>query len=260
MQKTFAAASFAALFGMAGNVLAADLYSAGSLKDAPVYAPVTSWTGFYAGANGGYAWSATDSKLDATAYEYWNGYDDPAKTLSPSGGFGGGQIGYNWQQGHLVFGIETDIQGAAVSGSGRLDQLGGDASAFAKSDLNWFGTLRGRAGYSFDSSLVYFTGGFAYGGVKDSLGVTSPGGDATKVAKEDTETGYVLGGGIEHSLSPSWSLKAEYQYIDLGSTRLSASAGDECAWATASFRADHAYHTIRIGLNYHIHDEYVPLK
>jgi outer membrane immunogenic protein len=263
MQKTLAAAAFAVTLGMGAGAFAADLYSSGSLKDAPVYVPVTSWTGFYLGVNGGYAWSAKDGKLDASACEfcYFGGpFEASGKSLSPSGGFGGGQMGYNWQEGRLVFGIETDIQGAGIEDSRHLDLIGGDAAAFAKSELNWFGTLRGRIGYTFDQTLVYFTGGLAYGGMKDTLSVTSPWGDTTKVSKEDTKTGYVLGGGLEYKFNPSWSLKAEYQYIDLGRTKLSADAGDECAWATASLRAEHAYNTVRVGLNYHIHNEYVPLK
>jgi outer membrane immunogenic protein len=265
MQKTLVAASFAALLGMGGTVLAADVYSSGgSLKDAPVYVPVTTWTGFYVGANGGYAWGATDGKLDASSgvgcYEYCYGYGDGQRSLSPSGGFGGGQIGYNLQRDRFVFGIEADLQGAGIEDSARVDMLGGDASAAAKSELNWFGTVRGRVGYTLDQTLVYFTGGLAFGGVKDTLSVMSPLGDMTKVSKDDTKTGFVLGGGLEHKLNPAWSIKAEYQYIDLGSTKLSADAGDYCAWATASLKEDHAYHTIRVGLNYHIHDEYVPLK
>ena len=53
MQKTLVAASFAALLGMGASASAADIYSGGSLKDGPVYAPVNTWTGFYFGANGG---------------------------------------------------------------------------------------------------------------------------------------------------------------------------------------------------------------
>jgi outer membrane immunogenic protein len=265
MQKSLLAATLAALFGMGGTASAADVYSGGSTKDGPVplYAPVTSWTGFYAGVNAGYAWG-NDSTLSAFACEYCFREEDPFDAgrtkLSPAGGFGGGQIGYNWQSGRFVFGIEADIQGGDISDTASLSLLGGDAFARAASRLDWFGTLRGRLGYAADNWLFYGTGGFAYGGVRDTLSVTSPWGDTSTVGKSEVRTGYVVGGGVEYKLNPSWSLKGEYQFIDLGRDRLSATAGDECAWATASLKADHTYNTVRVGLNYHFGETYQPLK
>ncbi len=65
------------------------------------------WTGFYVGINGGYGWSVDgDQFLGGNVGFGSHGRD-------PKGGFGGGQIGYNWQApgGHLVLGVETDLQG-----------------------------------------------------------------------------------------------------------------------------------------------------
>jgi outer membrane immunogenic protein len=266
MQKTLLAATAAALLGMGGAVSAADIYSGGSTKDAPVplYAPVASWTGFYVGVNGGYAWG-NDGTLSAFACEYcyWERYytDDAGRAkLSPSGWFGGGQIGYNWQSGSLVIGIETDIQGAGISDKASLSLLEGDASAFAKSQLDWFGTVRGRLGFISGDMLFYGTAGFAYGGVKDTLNVSILGDTKTRI-REETQTGLAAGGGVEYKINPSWSFKAEYLFIDLGSDKLSASAGDGyCAWATASLRADHSYNIVRAGLNYRLGETYQPLK
>jgi outer membrane immunogenic protein len=265
MEKTLIAASFAALLSMGGAASAADIYSGGSTKDAPAYAPVASWTGFYAGVNGGYAWG-NDGKLSAEAckYCYWYGpYDEGKKTLSPEGGFGGGQIGYNWQgvlHPHFVFGIEADIQGGDITGSSSLKLLHGHAAASAKSELDWFGTVRGRLGYAIDNVLFYGTGGFAYGSVKDTLSVTPPWGNAKSAKKDETETGYVVGGGVEYKFNPSWSLKAEYQFLDFGSDKLSKDAGNCYSWATASLKSDHSYNTVRAGLNYHFGNTYEPLK
>src|SRR5208337_2426615 len=132
--------------------------------------------------------------------------------LSPSGGFGGGQIGYNWQgilHPHLVLGAEADIQGAGIEDKG-TDKFGDPY----KSHLDFFGTVRGRIGYAMDSSLFYFTGGFAYGGIKNE--VDFPYFSGASYIKDTTATGYVLGGGWEYKFSPAWSAKAEYQYINLG--------------------------------------------
>jgi outer membrane immunogenic protein len=272
---------------LAMNANAADIYRAPegvSYKDAPVYSPI--WTGFYAGVNGGYGWSADDSKLAGTAkgLQGCPGNEEVCeptpvsgsgrKTFDTSGGFGGGQIGYNWQPvsggykdgqtlSHFVFGIEADIQGAGIDGSSSLTLLSsapGTASATGKNDLDWFGTVRGRLGYAMDATLLYFTGGLAFGGVHDTLSVTPTAGSTSTASKSDTETGFVLGGGVEHLFSPRWSAKIEYQYIDLGDDKLSATAGSGGNKAEATLDAEHKYHTVRVGLNYHFDRGYEPLK
>jgi outer membrane immunogenic protein len=276
----------ASAIAIVASANAADLYKAspaGGYKDSG-YVPADSWTGFYVGVNGGYGWSADDSKLAGSAYEFTcnnpssntrkekglNLANNWASCFAPQnvktgydqeGGFGGGQIGYNFQRDRLVFGIEADIQGSDISGDGKVSLLSGYANASASSKLDWFGTVRGRLGYSFERTLVYFTGGFAYGGTEDSLTVKAWDGLVSKKSKSETRTGYALGGGIEHLISPSWSLKAEYQYIDLGSDKISAQAG-YCAFdlTSATLNAEHAYHTVRVGLNYHVAPSYEPLK
>jgi outer membrane immunogenic protein len=265
------------LFGLVSAVAlitsanAADMYRApegvGGYKDGPAYVANT-WTGFYVGVNGGYGWSAGSTDLSFTGSDN-NGVDAPNvhgnKSLDPSGGFGGGQIGYNWQHDRIVFGVEADIQGAGINDNASQTLTNASGVVFsgaAKSELDWFGTVRGRLGYSFDRALVYFTGGLAFGGVKDRLSLAAidglPG-TTVLTTKNDTQTGYVLGGGLEYALSPAWSVKAEYQYINLGSEKLSAVADGEDK-NTGSVNVDHSYHTVRVGLNYHIHQDYEPLK
>jgi outer membrane immunogenic protein len=251
---------------------AADLYKAspaGGYKDSG-YVPVDTWTGFYLGVNGGYGWSTDNSKLQGDAYccQVENikslvvvAPSAPNRvTFSSEGGFGGGQIGYNFQRDRLVFGIEADIQGSGIEGNGKLSlPYGGEARAH--SELDWFGMVGGRLGYLFDNTLVYFKGGFAFGGVKDSVTATAYYGSPVTVSKDETRTGHSLGGGIEHKINPAWSLKAEYQYIDLGSSKLQAEASsDYPCYATGNLNAEHAYHTVRVGLNYHVLPSYEPLK
>ena len=176
---------------------AADIYrapEAGGYKDGPAYVAVD-WSGLYVGVNGGYGWS------DNSFYE---------------GGFGGGQIGYNIQRGTFVFGLETDFEASGITGGGI--------------NYDYFGTVRGRAGVTFDRALLYATGGFAYG-------------DVSFPGFSHTETGYVVGGGLEYKLTPQWSGKIEYQYIDLDSSH----------W-------EKQINTIRVGVNYFVGGGYVPLK
>lgn len=176
----------------------------------------------------------------------------PFHGLSPEGGFGGGQIGYNWQgiwHPHLVLGIEADIQGAGI------EDKGTDGVLNYKSSLDWFGTVRGRIGYAADRALVYFTGGFAYGGVRNS--VSNAGVD---YSFSGTATGYVLGGGLEYKITPAWSVKAEYQYINLGKNDPVSAGGFAFTSLPTTTLDDDAYHTVRVGLNYHFGQGFEPLK
>jgi outer membrane immunogenic protein len=220
---------------------AADIYSGpssvGGYKDS--YIPAV-WTGWYAGVNGGYGWTENSDQYALSTIAF--------SGLSPEGGFGGGQIGYNWQgiwHPHLVLGIEADIQGGDITDR-RVDSVG----EFVKSNLDWFGTVRARLGYAVDRTLVYATGGFAYGGLK--AGVTTPGGASAGFS--DTVTGYVAGGGVEYKFTPAWSVKAEYQYVNFGKTEFSPAVNPLVKYE------DDAYHTVRVGLNYHILPTFEPLK
>lgn len=115
---------------------------------------------------------------------------------SPGGFIGGLQAGYNFQFGSpFVLGIETDFAFTGMS-----------AGYYG---LDYLGTVRARLGYSFDRILVYGTGGFAYGqGSADFFGLSSTA----------NQTGWTLGAGAEVAVDRNWSMRAEYLYVDLGST------------------------------------------
>jgi outer membrane immunogenic protein len=210
----------ASVVAMTAAANAADMYRAPAPSAGAPYVGVN-WSGFYVGVNGGYGWNS--ASLDAGAN-------------SPKGGFGGGQIGYNAQRGNFVFGIESDIQGAGIKAT----------SYGADTEMNWFGTARGRLGYAFDRVLVYGTGGFAYGNVKDS---------ALGSSISETQLGWVAGGGVEYKFSPSWSAKAEYQFMSLDATD-AAGAGRLGDFALSRTEVS----TARLGVNYFVSPSYEPLK
>jgi outer membrane immunogenic protein len=200
---------------------AADL-GRGGYKDGPVYA-VVDWTGFYAGFNAGGGSSASSGDL------------------SPSGGFAGGQIGYNWQGAfglgsRWVLGIEADLQGSGIE----------DSAFGLKSGLNWFGTVRGRIGYAFGPTLIYGTGGFAFGEVENTV---------APIKVTETQTGYVLGGGVEYKFNPAWSIKGEYQFISLDA---SDPLGAGALGFTGRDRSE--INTFRVGLNYRFGQSFPDLK
>jgi outer membrane immunogenic protein len=261
-------AAGALIVGVQAN--AADLSGYGGgysgYKDGPAYAPTSIWSGFYAGVNGGYGWRQSSDQFAYPACDggvACGGLTYPAfDGVGASGGFGGGQIGYNWQSFFgtpaLVAGVETDIQGSGIGGK-TVTSL----NETFKTNLDWFGTVRGRLGYSSYNALLYFTGGFAYGGLRGH------GEDTTYIPasvydSSSTGTGYVLGGGLEYKFNPAWSLKAEYQYLDFGKHDVAFASGNPTPGPTiqtdGSKLTNDAFHTVRIGLNYWVSPAYEPLK
>jgi len=197
---------------------------------APVEAPF-SWTGFYFGLNGGYGWgrsSWSDPTLGADSGSF-----------NTSGGLLGGQLGYNWQTGSVVLGIETDADWTNIKGS--TAGLGGvclaDGGGLCQTKQDWFGTTRGRIGYAFGRFMPYVTGGAAYGDIKALQSTSS----ATQ-----TKFGWSAGGGVEYSLDRNWSAKLEYLHLDLGTATLfSAAAG------RPSLSVPVTDDLVRAGMNYH---------
>jgi outer membrane immunogenic protein len=253
-------------------VLALAITASAPASAGPAYG-TANWSGFYVGVNGGYGWNAGNmgnNVVDVCAAGWCTPSaittNVPVAAPSANGGFGGGQLGYNVQSGHAVFGIEADIQGSGISGKSS-SSFGGSSwldpySYSAKYNLDYFGTVRGRLGLAFDSTLLYATGGFAYGGISYSGAATftpSVWGPAFDFKKSATDTGYVVGGGVEHKFSPVWSVKAEYQYINLGTEQVSG-AYYCCSGYNNTLKFDNSFHTLRVGLNYQLSAGGDPLK
>lgn len=258
---------------LAVSANAADVYGGGGFKDGPPEAPLYSWTGFYVGGNGGYGW---ESNLQGSYAPYNYPLSIPTQASTPGynglraeGGFGGGQIGYNWQgyNPHLVVGVELDLQGSGIHGdaspfSGFNNAANTNFPSGADSiSLDWFGTVRGRIGYATtDRALIYFTGGFAFGGLRKSatIGAAATGNtlNYTTYNYNGTVSGYVLGAGVEFKINHAWSAKLEYQYLDFGKETPVDAAGV----ASPASYSDESFHTVRAGLNYHFFSGYEPLK
>jgi outer membrane immunogenic protein len=235
-----------AAIGFASVASAADM----PVKAVPMVAPVAAynWTGWYVGINGGYGWNSGSNNINYFAPV--TGFAGTSNGFQSRGGFGGGQIGYNWQYNQIVFGAEADFQGSDISDSFNVTVAsnGGPLGVNAGQRLNYFGTVRGRLGYAFDRALIYATGGFAYGRVSDSILLTN-GGATALLANAATRTGFVVGGGVEYSFAPAWSVKAEYQYISLGSENVSGVSTNSVFLQTTN-NIDAKFNTVRIGLNY----------
>ena len=152
-----------ALVGLgSAPTIAADL-AARPYTKAPALAAVYDWTGFYIGVNAGVGLGR-----DRLQQDWLNSGSPYSIYTSPQGGFGGAQIGYNWQTGSvlgpIVFGVEADIQGAGLSDDRTNLSLAGITATYGQK-LDWFGTARGRIGIANGPVLSYVTAGYAFGNV-----------------------------------------------------------------------------------------------
>jgi outer membrane immunogenic protein len=203
-------------------------------RPAPVYkaAPFVmfDWTGFHAGVNGGYNWGRTSWSDPAV------GADSGSYNIN--GAFLGGQIGYDWQTGPFVLGIESDLDWAHINGSsGAGGVCATDGGGQCQTKQSWFGTTRGRIGYSFDRWLPFVTGGVAYGDIR----AEQPSGTGSS-----TKAGWTAGAGVEYGINRNWSAKVEYLHIDLGTaTFMGAASG------TSTLAVPVTDDLVRMGLNYH---------
>ncbi len=194
-------------------------------KARPIVAPapmVYNWTGFYVGVNLGGSWVDTDDNNTFSATIPGGGtfLATPSTSASFSGIVGGAQIGYNWQMGHFVYGLEVDIDGSSASGNASVGCGIAGCTVTGTPAVDAFGTIRGRLGYAQDNWLFYGTGGFAWQHITNTVTDTTAAGSATVFNASTVQGGWVLGAGVETAFAPRWTAGLEYLYIDTGSFTL----------------------------------------
>ena len=214
------------------------------LKAAP--APVVwSWAGPYVGLNIGAAWNnAKFSDGDPiTRFVFPLGANDPFWSSHQAGFTFGGQAGYNWQTGNIVYGVEGDLNWVGAKASATFAPVP-DA---ATSKLDWMATVRGRLGVTYSQFLLYGTGGVAFAHFSDAWGFIPTG--AQDFSSNSVRAGWTAGGGVEYMLSRNWSLGVEALYADFGSKTISVvNPGGQIGTYTSSFR--HSVTTARAALNW----------
>ena len=216
-------AAAALTIGVAQMALAADLpqrpASAPLLAPTPVY----NWTGIYVGLNGGYGWGNQDPLNLIT-----NRFD--GASVGFSGGVFGGTAGAQIQSGHVVLGLEADLDWAGMKGSATfVPTIGGvpinPAAVSATTNIDWETTARARVGYAQDNWLFYATGGFAILGTKaaftPALGVTCGTYGIANCSGTNKQFGAALGAGVEYGFTQNISAKLEYLYISAASLDVS---------------------------------------
>jgi outer membrane immunogenic protein len=179
---------------------------------APRYVePAANWEGWYVGVHAGAAWQQTQTATD----EFGDFFG--ASSFSKTGFIGGGQIGYNWQHGNFVFGLEGDISGLSGKNSG-TPGFNFDSYTSLQSQIRWLSTVRGRFGLAVGDTMAYATAGVAIGGVKNTVNLFGN----TPYSSSKTKAGWTVGGGIEHMLSRNWTIGLEGLFVDLGKTSVSS--------------------------------------
>jgi len=270
-----AVVGIAAIIALIGApALAADMATKAPSAPPLPPAPVFSWTGFYWGINGGYGFGKTTANLVpadvlTTASTCVGGPCPGATSFDVNGGFGGLQAGYNWQFATTwVAGLEADFQFSSLKGTGS-SAFGLDAATyFAQQKIDEFGTARARLGWLLTNNiLLYGTGGFAAGRVKDSVSIAegnfcSPAAGPTEVpncflgSNSRWETGWTAGGGVEVSVWEHVTFKVEYLFIDLSNggnvnvvaQSVGGSSATPASFTSAFGRTD--FNVVRAGVNW----------
>jgi outer membrane immunogenic protein len=233
MRRYLFAGLGAVAFGLAAPASAADL----PVRPAPAV-PVFTWTGFYIGAHAGWARAELEETLVTAFPPFVAGttFSD-----SESGFVAGLQAGFNYQIGQFVLGIEGQISWTDI---GRRDVVRIGAVTFTDSvDLNWVATVAGRFGVAFGNALLYAKGGVAFAdwsanALDSRFGVV--------FNRSDTETGWMVGAGLEYGFLPNWSLKVEYNFMSFDLDRDSFTFGG----VTTAFEHDLDIHLVKAGVNF----------
>jgi outer membrane immunogenic protein len=247
----------AALVSLSTAVLAADLPTTTPNYKAPAASAAYNWTGFYLGGNAGYGWGKVDNNVSfLDALGGITGVDNFTASGNLGGWLGGIQAGYNWQTGSMVLGVEADIDFATIKGDPSVAPMTNfgfpiaGSSYQAHEQIKWFGTARGRIGFTpTNQLLVYATGGVAFGRVDYSASTSFSAGTLQYVGSEIvTKSGWTLGAGTELAIGNNWSAKVEYLYYDLGSKTLNATSPLTTQYTVQTDFATRG-NLVRVGLN-----------
>jgi outer membrane immunogenic protein len=182
------------LAGVAGVMSIPAAQAADMALKAPPMVAAPSWAGWYIGGNAGVA------SVEINRYDPDGSLDDLSGRNTSF--IGGGQVGYNWQSGTLVYGLEAD--GSFLGSKQNFDGEGSNR-------LPWLVTARLRMGLAVGDTMAYVTGGVAFGEIKttnENFGGYS---------QSKTRVGWTIGGGVEHMINRNWTIALEGLFVDLGS-------------------------------------------
>jgi outer membrane immunogenic protein len=269
MKKLFLASVAMVALSAGSSALAADMPV--KARPLPPPPPPWSWSGFYIGVQGGGGLGTTDDNLLSIQQCNAAGVCNPTQVLNPpglardsyllSGWHGGGTIGWNWQTGPIVFGVEGDISGSNIEGTSGCSQgitafFSGKVSS-CSTKMTWFATATGRLGFAIDHALLYVKAGGAWAHFDRNTNTgfvsAAPSGVAFSAPTVgENRSGFTFGAGIEYAFWGNWSAKLEYDYMDFGTKTFSFLTTQPPAGNTvnSTFEDRERVHVVRAGLNY----------
>jgi outer membrane immunogenic protein len=247
MKRILLSTASLAMLGLISPALAADLPYA----KAPMATPsVYDWTGVYVGVFGGGGYG-NHNVNNATGQAV--PFADYSANYSSTGGIAGGEIGYNWQSGNLVAGIEADLAWTGMKGNDSSQFAAGNfpgVTAVDADNLRWTGALLAKAGYTIDRWMFFFEGGYAFGDIQHTN--TPPAGSGNPVDRYNiTGNGLTGGGGVAYAVTNNVSVKFDYRYISFngynrpGSTVTGLTVNGQLPYSTVS-----TYSVVTLGLDF----------
>ncbi len=209
-------------------------------------APVSAWTGFYAGAQLGVAWDKDDvSATNAAGALVGFG------NLNTSAVVGGIHAGYNHQLpgSAVVIGVEGDFEGSGINKTSNVFYSAAGALLPGAYTLNtkidWQGSLRARVGYAFGDALLYATGGVAFADIKTNYASAG-----TAAGYSGVHAGWTAGAGLEYAISRNWTVRGEYRYASYGNVNDGLIPAPVAFWGGVSESHKIAEHALRAGVSY----------
>jgi outer membrane immunogenic protein len=237
MKKVLLVTASLIALGAAAPALAADLAARPYTKAPAMIAAVYDWSGFYIGVNGG--WGSSHNSWDSLP-PFLAGSEG---SHDATGGTVGGQVGYRWQAGTWVFGLEAQGNWADFSGSNVSTRFPGFVNT---SKIDAFGLFTGQVGYAANNVLFYVKGGAAV--TADRYRINNVAGALSGVTGDDTRWGGTVGVGLEYAFAPNWSVGIEYDHLFMQDRTYNFTTPAGVAFGTDRIRQDVDLVTAR--LNY----------
>src|SRR5262245_37821684 len=261
MKKMFLSSVAVAALRSGAAGMAADM--AGKTPPPP---QAWSWSGFYIGVQGGAGWGITEDNLTSQVgclLDFGICNETPLLpgvrrgSYPISGWHGGGTVGWNWQIGPIVFGVEGDISGANIKGdSSCVEAFPLSSGVSCSTNMTWFATATGRLGFAIDRALLYVKAGGAWAHFDRNLNSGIAIGDLVVAHSTpkvgENRSGFTFGAGIEYAFWGNWSAKLEYDYMDFGTRSYEFATFNPITTITifSTFDDRERVHVIRAGLNY----------
>jgi len=239
----FTTVSLGALVALS-PALGADLPYAKAPSATPT---VYDWTGVYVGVFGGGGignHNVNNSTGSAVPFA------DFTANYTSVGGLAGGEVGYNWQSGNFITGVEADLAWASIKGTD-FNQFNAGAfpgvTAVDADNLRWIGTIRARGGFTVDRWLFFFTGGYAFGSVQHTN--TPPGGVVDQF--NVMANGLTAGGGISYAITDNVIGKVEYRYTNFnGYNRPGLQATGLTVNGQTPYTTESTYSVVTVGVDF----------